>query len=353
MRVVQASFHRDPQQRSPDQLLQAWPTLTQVARATLEAGIRVVVVQAHHQDVITQHRGVEVRFARNVNAQLRALGPQILHVHGLTHAGAADTTQQAPRVLAQDHGGGMPARWRRFGLRWDLRRVHAAAFTACEQAEPYRSLLPRNVRVFEVLENSTDFTPADRTAARAATGVQGNPCVLWVGRLNRNKDPLTALEAVRLAAAQLPDLQLYCSFGSSDLLATVIRRVEHDAVLRNRVHLLGRVAHKTVRELMSAADFFLSTSHAEGSGYALIEAIACGATPIVTDIPSYRRITRGGAIGALAPVGRAAALADALIRQAVLPAELRRAAALRHFEDHLSFAAVGRELRQAYEAILA
>jgi glycosyltransferase involved in cell wall biosynthesis len=174
-----------------------------------------------------------------------------------------------------------------------------------------------------------------------------------VGRLNRNKDPLTALEVIRRAAAQLPGLRLYCCFGSSDLLADIVRRVEQDAVLSSRVHLLGQVPHVTVQDYMRAADFFLSTSHAEGSGYALIEAIACGATPIVTDIPSFRRITGAGAIGALAPVGQAKTLADALVRQAALPTDARRAAALRHFEDNLSFAVVGRELRAAYEALLA
>ena len=40
----------------------------------------------------------------------------------------------------------------------------------------------------------------------------------------------------------------------------------------------------------SAADVFISGSHYEGSGYALIEAMSAGLVPIVTDIPSFRSI---------------------------------------------------------------
>ena len=39
-----------------------------------------------------------------------------------------------------------------------------------------------------------------------------------------------------------------------------------------------------------AADVFVSGSHSEGSGYALIEAMSAGVVPVVTDIPSFRAI---------------------------------------------------------------
>ena len=62
---------------------------------------------------------------------------------------------------------------------------------------------------------------------------------------------------------------------------------------------------------MRAADVFVLGSHREGSGYSLIEALACGLPPVVTDIPSFRSLTAAGAVGALWPCGDARALGDA------------------------------------------
>jgi hypothetical protein len=78
-----------------------------------------------------------------------------------------------------------------------LARICAAA-----QAEPFQrfNLLARAVQLFEIPESTSTFLPGDRAAARAATGLHGDPAVLWVGHLDRNKDPLTVLEGVGEAA---------------------------------------------------------------------------------------------------------------------------------------------------------
>ena len=45
---------------------------------------------------------------------------------------------------------------------------------------------------------------------------------------------------------------------------------------------------------MQAADLFVLGSHREGSGYSLIEALACGLPPVVTDIHAFRTLTGCG-----------------------------------------------------------
>src|SRR5438876_111648 len=57
--------------------------------------------------------------------------------------------------------------------------------------------------------------------------------------------------------------------------------------------MLGHVLHFRLAAFYSAADLFVLGSHDEGSGYAVLEACACGASPVVTDIPSFRRMTAG------------------------------------------------------------
>jgi glycosyltransferase involved in cell wall biosynthesis len=96
----------------------------------------------------------------------------------------------------------------------------------------------------------------------------------------------------------------------------------------------------------------VQASHAEGSGGALIDALACGTTPLVTDIPSFRRITGDGACGALVPIDDADALAHAIRDWARRDRPMLRRRAREHFERDLSFDALGRQLRAAYDAVL-
>jgi glycosyltransferase involved in cell wall biosynthesis len=224
------------------------------------------------------------------------------------------------------------------------------AFCASEQAQPFARarLLRAPTRVYEIPESTSRFTPADRAEARQQTGVEGDPAILWVGHLDANKDPLTVLAGVSAALRALPGLRLYCCFGAAPLLPQVERLMASDSGLRARSTLLGRVSHERVEQLMRAADLFVLGSHREGSGYALIEALACGLPPVVTDIPSFRALTGRGAVGALWPCGDAAAFAAALQRIAARTGGATRAAVRAHFERELSFAALGTKLAAMY-----
>src|SRR5262249_61769777 len=141
----------------------------------------------------------------------------------------------------------------------------------------------------------------DAVAARAATGLHGDPAVLCVGHLDRNKDPLTVLDGVAAAVPDLPRLELWWCFGAAPLLPAVEARIARDPALRGRVHLLGRVPHEQIEQLMRAADLFVLGSHREGSCFAVIEALAAGLSPVVTDIAPLRALTANGALGPFWP----------------------------------------------------
>ncbi len=106
-----------------------------------------------------------------------------------------------------------------------------------------------------------------------------------------------------------------------------------------------------MQDLCRAADFFVLGSRGESCGYAVIEALACGTPPLVTDIPSFRRLTGEGAVGALAPPGDAAAMARALVEWSGRRRDALRRAARRHFERALSFEVVDKQLRGVYETL--
>jgi glycosyltransferase involved in cell wall biosynthesis len=203
----------------------------------------------------------------------------------------------------------------------------------------------------QVLESSTRLQPMSRSVARAASGLAGTPAVLWVGRLNANKDPLTVLDGFERSLAHLPQAVLTMVHSDDDLLPAVCARLKGSA-LHDRVRLVGRVSQNALPAYYSAADLFVLGSHHEGSGYALIEACACGAIPVVTSIPSFRAITADGSIGGLWTPGDASDCARALVdvgRQD-LPALRQRVE--HHFRCALSWETVGRQALAAYREVV-
>ena len=342
--------------------MSAWPIMPAVAAAVARAGVKVTIVQAAHADEMVQQDGVDFHFVSDVkprrsrvSERVRSLSPDVVHVQGLHHGRAVSSLARAVRatpVLVQDHGNLEPRGWRRTALKWAFRSIDGVAFTVRDQAAPWieSGVLKASLPVFDVLGGSSQFAPGDQREARRLTGLFGDPCVLWTSRLDANKDPLTMLDAIERSIPHLEDLRLWCCFGDAPLLRVVQARIGMSEALRGRVVLLGARPHDEIERLFRAADFYIQTSHREGSGFSLLESMSCGTPPIVTDIPPSRRIV--GDAGSLTPVGDAERMSAALVACAARDQTTLRSAVRARFERALTFDAIGQQLRGVYEALL-
>jgi glycosyltransferase involved in cell wall biosynthesis len=203
--------------------------------------------------------------------------------------------------------------------------------------------------VLQLPEASTSMMVMDRQTARSQTGLLGQPTVLWVGRLNANKDPLTALAGLEIVFRDLTAARCSIIYSEAPLEREVQNRITTSSVLRDRVTMVGQVRHEDIGAYYSASDLYISASHHEGSGYALIEALACGLLPVVTDIPAFRAIV--GSCGALWRSGDPAACAEALRQVLARPVERARAQSRAHFASELSWPAVAARTLAAYRAL--
>jgi glycosyltransferase involved in cell wall biosynthesis len=367
--VVHIGFFLDLEQRAPEQLLEDWWPLVDTAEIVARTGARVTVIQACERSATIVRNGITYHFlARPRSAAtlaaagdfvplIQRLQADVFHVHGLGFPREIlALSQHAPGIpiLLQDHADGVPRIWRRGAHHQAMSRVAGVAFCALDQAQPFRraGLLKPHVNVFEIPECSSRFVPGNQTLARALTGLHGDPAVLWVGHLDANKDPLTVLAAMAAAAQRLPDLHLFCCFGKAPLQREVERCIAEDPRLAGRVHLLGKVPHERIETLMQAADLFVLGSHHEGSGCSLIEALACGLAPVVTAIPSFRALTAEGAVGALWPCDQSAVLYRALLSVGERANRPPRQEVRAHFDRELSFEALGRKFRAAYQCLM-
>jgi glycosyltransferase involved in cell wall biosynthesis len=366
----------------PEALLDRYDTLTGWGEALLGAGAsEVVTLQRFSRDLDLVRGGVRYLFRDDGGGEaprpwtrprrlLRAAASSrvdLVHANGLVFPTFLAQLRRAlppswPMVV-QHHAGGPPlnrSRGPRNALRrlvWRRGLAGAAAFlfTAAEQAEPWRraGLLRPEQPVHGIPEASRSVRCVPRTEAQGRSGLRGRPVVLWIGRLVPEKDPASVLEGFAAALASLPEAQLAFVYQHETLLASLRERVARDPNLAERVHFMGAKGRAGLADVLSSSDIFVLGSRDEGSGYALLEALACGLVPVVTDIPAFRALTAGGTLGALWRQGDATALTGALAVVGRRALEPQRDAVRRHFEAELSWPAVGRRALALYRQVIA
>jgi glycosyltransferase involved in cell wall biosynthesis len=375
LRIVQANAVYDAGIKTADALLDAYHTLTEWSVAMANAGATVSVVQRFHTDGRIERDGITYQFVKDaelpwlstkgapapfIDAVTRQ-SPDVVHVNGLIFPQLVAAIRAAAgsraAIVVQHHGGEFPIRGSGIvGLflrqRWrkGLLAAHAISFTAAEQAEPWRAAgVLADQRIIEVVEAGTTMRAVSRERARVAIGAEGEPLILWVGRLTTNKDPLIVLEGLERALPELANARVVMVFGDDTLLPAVEERVRNSVVLGPRVTLAGRVSHEEMPNYYSAADVFVSGSHSEGSGYALIEAMSAGVVPVVTDIPSFRAIA--GECGARWAPGDANAFAAALLKTCANDLAAQRSATLARFARALSWDAIATRTLAEYQSV--
>ena len=385
LHVVVVNYVYDGDLASAQQALERYFLLTGWSAGLLAAGARVTVIGRLGQDATIEHEGATYRFVadghapwlrrgqvpRRLHRVVRACCAEavasgeraVVHVNGLlfplaTRFLAATLSRALPgrawAVVAQHHA---EAPWHglaRSLQRWGLGRVDGFFFAARDLADEWvtQGSIRRLDVVHEVMEASSPFRYEERAAARARTGLAGDPVVLWTGNLTANKDPLTILAGFERILERLPRARLYMAYRYADLLPEVEARIAAGEKLCSAVTLLGKIPHAEVASYYNSADVFVQGSAREGSGLALLDAIACGAVPVVTGIPSFRTITGGGRIGALWRPGDVDGFVRAFLEVAGQPLALLADQARAFSEETWSAAAVGRRAAAAYGEIL-
>ena len=97
-------------------------------------------------------------------------------------------------LLVQDHASRVPrSACARTAWRLGLREADGFLFAARALADPWRGARVIAIRqpVYEVMEAGTSLPNPFEPRPSEADRLPGEPVMLWVGRLNRNKDPLT------------------------------------------------------------------------------------------------------------------------------------------------------------------
>ncbi len=202
--------------------------------------------------------------------------------------GAADRIS----VLSEDHARSVPY----------LRRIG--------ESDPAKLIeIPNGV-------DTEQFSPGpDRTGRRDALGIGASDiAIAFVATLDRAHH-FKRLDLAIAAIASLGDPRVHLVVAGGGELLDDFRAQALAAGVGERVHLLGRVAHAELADVLRSADLFLLTTEPpESFGIVLIEAMACGLATIATEYPGVRAVVDDGRTGLVVEPGRPERVADAIRR---------------------------------------
>lgn len=255
-----------------------------------------------------------VPYAPSMAARVRALDVDLFHAHHpfLLGPAARRLARRAGRPLVFTYH----TRYEKYAHYVPLTRplVEAAAvrlstrFAARVDAVIAPSvvvrdeLVRRGVRApVSVVPTGVDlahFRPGDRVVARRVLGLpDGDPVLLYVGRLDREKSVDRVLLAFDRVASTVPRARLLLVGHGKE--AERLHRLAGGLAAAGRVTFLGVRAHDTLPACYQAADLFLFASETETQGLVLAEAAACGLPAVAVDASGCDEVVRDGETGLL------------------------------------------------------
>ena len=294
----------------------------------------------------------ELKFPAKLHQYVKALKPDIVFVHGMHYPlqilQLRIALNKKTKIIVQNHAEKPGNGYTRLLQKLADASIDAYLFTALQMSEAWikQGIIKDRKKIYEVMEASSVFGPMEKSEAKKFTGATGDPVVLWVGRLDQNKDPVTVIKGFLKFANEHRTARLYMIYHTDELLAQIKKLLADAGNKKDSVVLTGKVPHEKMSYWYNSADFIISGSHYEGSGVAVCEAMSCGCIPIVTKILSFQKITNDGECGLLYEPGNEEELLSALFQSMKINLQQEREKVFRQFHSALSFEAIAATIQE-------
>lgn len=295
---------------------------------------------------IIAHKGrilKKIDFPFKFHNQLKNINPHYILIHGLRYGLFSFFLKRKFKnafILVQVHGYAKnPSGLKKKLYQWGEKYIDGFIFTGKGNAKSWvDSKVFSENKVFEVMEGAIKSPHKNNNQQKESN------TFLWVGRLIPSKDPIIVLNAFESYLDVNPLAKLKMVFNADDLLHHVKDRINTSSALKERIVLIGALEKKALEKLYIKSQFFITGSHYEGSGYALLEAMAFGCIPIITKIPSHDFMTGYGKCGFLYEPRNKKELIERLIHLKEINLEAEQAKVYTQFQKKLSFEAIAEDI---------
>jgi glycosyltransferase involved in cell wall biosynthesis len=245
-----------------------------------------------------------------VRTAIEAFDPDVLNPHFIPNYGLLSALASGGRPCVLSVWGSdllqVPKKsaFHRRATRWILRRMDRIVADA-------RMMIPV-LRDFGVEEERVYVMPFGLDKEVRETPLVDLPGPPWRivshRRLVPEMDPGTVVEALGFLRRKRSDFEaVLCSEGP--LRDHLLRRTE-ELGLADRVRFPGSVDDEELHELLRTAHIYVSASLTDSTSVSLLEAMACGAYPVVSDIEGNREWVRDRENGMLFEAGDPVELAE-------------------------------------------
>lgn len=256
---------------------------------------------------------------------VRELKPDIVHTHYATSGGLAGLACGFHPTIVTAHGSdltmGMKSRiWRSL-----LRAVFNQADCVNTVSGDLRDMVLRlgiSADKVEVLTLGID-TEKFRFAERPAIGHAGELRLICTRRLEPIFDHETIISA--LAILKNRAVRFKASFVGDGSLTEHLRKQVVETGLMNEIRFLGRIDNDRLPDVLGEHDIYLSASLWDGTSLSLLEAMASGLFPIVSDIRANSAWLKHGEDGFLHRVSDADDLAECIVKARSQPETVAKA----------------------------
>jgi len=144
---------------------------------------------------------------------------------------------------------------------------------------------PDSITVFPWGVDLDFFKPAkDTHSQRAADGYKDEVVFIHTRSWEPRYGVDIMLQGFAMAAREMPNIRLLMLGGGSQ--EDWIKKYITGQGLQDRVNFIGYQQNESLVNYYQSADVYLSASHIDGSSIALLESMACGCPPLVSNIPS-------------------------------------------------------------------
>jgi len=250
---------------------------------------------------------------------LTKIRPDLLHVHWAPFSALAVRASSLPLVVTA---------WGSDVYRLPVDRqleqsLRAARLVTCDSVDQKERLCRiagvarDNIHVIQWGVDANRFKPAAPDALMAAElGVSGRRVVLSARQLTPLYNHETVASAFALVRRQIPDAVLVLKhyIGTDPEYVRDLQGRIDALGLRESVRMVGMLPYARMADLYRLAPVTVSVPFSDGTSMSVLEAMACGSVPIVSDLPSLREWIRDAWNGYLVPPKDTEAIAAHTIR---------------------------------------
>jgi glycosyltransferase involved in cell wall biosynthesis len=269
-----------------------------------------------------------VRYRRAALAPVvREIAPDVLHAHFLVEHGFYGATLGFHPYVVTCWGSDVLVEPRRDPVshliaRWTVRRADLLTSNNGYMAERLHALgapatkvevitLGADAYFMDDIERSVNMHP-DNTGTPVVLSTRAHEPLYNVGEI---------IDAFAHARDAVPEARIEIAHGGSQTDALRARA----APLGDSVRFVGLLDRARFRDALHAASVFVSVPSSDGTSVALLQAMAAGCFPIVSDLPTQRELIDDGVNGFRVPVHRPDVLGERIIAALRDPALRRRA----------------------------